>query len=70
MEYKIVKPEDFTDVDLYAYKVIRAYSVLYLDFLTLLVYLDRLSEMVGVEYQNYDEIQDRIQEILKPFKIK
>jgi len=45
MKYKLSKPEDFTDVEEYQFKLSHAYSVLYSDFLTFLVTVDTVIDM-------------------------
>lgn len=37
MKFKIAKPEDFTDVEGYEFKTIKAYTKLYFDFLETLI---------------------------------
>lgn len=44
MEYKLSKPEDFTDVEEFSFKLSNAYSKVYSDLLTLLVYVDTAVE--------------------------
>ena len=67
MTYKIARPEDYTDTEGYSYKLAKAYGQLSSDLLVMLVYLETLEDMIGVEYTDIDDIKERLNEIIKPY---
>ena len=70
MKFKLPNPEDYTDIENYAFKLAKAYSVLYGDAITLLVNvrisLDALKS--GEDYDREWAIKN-LQKILDEYKI-
>ena len=54
MKYKVAKPEDFTDIEEYQFKLARAYSIVYSDLLIVLVKIDAIADTL--EEYNKDPI--------------
>lgn len=63
--WKLPKPEDFTEIDGYSFKLAAAYSKMSVELFTLLVYMDGLHDLVDI--LDKDEIKKRIEKLLKPF---
>ena len=67
MKYKIAKPEDYVDVEGYAFKTIRAYSQCYYDVGYLLARIDGILNASQDKYTSKEHIRDWLTDIQKEY---
>jgi hypothetical protein len=69
MKYKIAKPEDYPEVEGYAYKMIHAYGQLSSDTLVMLVELDAINKALTEDAEYSTEwAMKKLQEIIDRHK--
>ena len=71
MKYKIPVPEDYPEVEGYEFKLSRAYSKLYCDFLSVLTVIDIVMETENKDDPIVREVSDQmLNKIIKKYKVK
>lgn len=70
MNYKIAKPEDYPDIEGYAFKMIHAYGQLSSDTLIMLVELDAINKALKEDQEYSGEwAMKKLQEIIDRHKL-